>query len=97
MMPKFDEYQFWVYILSNRSHVLYIGFTNSLRRRIFEHRQLKPGTFTARYKNSPGVLRKVSIRQQRDRQGKGTEALDKSPEDRFDRGSQSDLGGIDAG
>jgi putative endonuclease len=49
-MPKFDEYQFWVYILSNRSHVLYIGLTNSLRRRIFEHRQLKPGTFTARYK-----------------------------------------------
>jgi putative endonuclease len=49
-MPKFDEYQFWVYILSNRSHVLYIGLTNSLRRRIFEHRELKPGTFTARYK-----------------------------------------------
>jgi putative endonuclease len=50
MMPKFDDYQFWVYILSNRSHVLYIGLTNSLRRRIFEHRKLKPGTFTARYK-----------------------------------------------
>jgi putative endonuclease len=49
-MPKFDEYQFWVYILSNRSHVLYIGLTNSFRRRIFEHRELKAGTFTARYK-----------------------------------------------
>ncbi|HXE09774.1 MAG TPA: GIY-YIG nuclease family protein [Acidobacteriaceae bacterium] len=49
-MPKFDEYQFWVYILSNRSHVLYIGLTNGLRKRVREHRQLKPGTFTARYK-----------------------------------------------
>jgi len=49
-MPKFDEYQFWVYILFNRSHVLYIGLTNSLRRRIFEHRKLRPGTFNTRYR-----------------------------------------------
>ena len=49
-MKSQDDYQFWVYILSNRSHVLYIGMTNSLRRRVFEHRKLKPGAFTARYK-----------------------------------------------
>ena len=47
---RYDEYQFWVYILSNRSHVLYIGMTNSLRKRIMEHRQQTTGTFTARYK-----------------------------------------------
>ena len=44
-----DEYQFWVYILSNRSHVLYIGMTNNLRRRILDHRKRPPGTFTSRY------------------------------------------------
>jgi putative endonuclease len=44
------EYQFWVYILSNRSHILYIGVTNGLRKRITQHRRLNPGTFTARYK-----------------------------------------------
>jgi putative endonuclease len=44
------EYQFWVYILSNRSHILYIGVTNSLRRRILEHRKQTPDTFTTRYK-----------------------------------------------
>ncbi|WP_263374352.1 GIY-YIG nuclease family protein [Granulicella aggregans] len=45
-----DEYQFWVYILSNRSHILYIGMTNSLQKRVTEHRQQTPGSFTARYK-----------------------------------------------
>jgi len=44
------EYQFWVYILSNRSHILYIGVTNGIRKRVFEHRKQTPGTFTARYK-----------------------------------------------
>ncbi len=44
------EYQFWVYILSNRSHTLYIGVTNNLRNRVLQHRQQKPGTHTARYK-----------------------------------------------
>jgi putative endonuclease len=44
------EYQFWVYILSNRSHILYIGVTNSLRKRVSEHRKQTPDSFTARYK-----------------------------------------------
>jgi len=48
-MPK-HEYQFWVYILSNRSHILYIGVTNNLAGRVADHRKLKPGSFTARYK-----------------------------------------------
>lgn len=49
-MRKHDDYYFWVYILSNRSHTLYIGVTNGIRKRITEHRKLTPGTFTARYK-----------------------------------------------
>jgi putative endonuclease len=48
-MPE-REYQFWVYILSNRSHILYIGVTNNLRRRVLEHRKQTSGTFVARYK-----------------------------------------------
>ena len=48
-MPQ-HEYQFWVYILSNRSHVLYIGVTNNLRGRVHQHRKQSPGSFTARYK-----------------------------------------------
>ena len=45
-----EDYQFWVYILSNRSHVLYIGTTNGLRKRVMQHREQKAGSFTARYK-----------------------------------------------
>ncbi len=44
------EYRFWVYILSNRSHTLYIGITNNLRARIAQHRRQTPGTHTAKYK-----------------------------------------------
>ncbi|HEY5381324.1 MAG TPA: GIY-YIG nuclease family protein [Acidobacteriaceae bacterium] len=48
-MPR-REYHFWVYILSSRSHILYIGVTNSLRKRISEHSKQTSGSFTARYK-----------------------------------------------
>ncbi|HEX4651350.1 MAG TPA: GIY-YIG nuclease family protein [Granulicella sp.] len=48
-MPK-REYTFWVYILSNRSHVLYIGVTNNLGKRVTQHRKPTPGSFTTRYK-----------------------------------------------
>jgi len=41
--------RFWVYIMSSRSGTLYTGMTNSLDRRVFEHKQhLIPG-FTAKY------------------------------------------------
>jgi putative endonuclease len=49
-MKTRDDYEFFIYILSNRSHILYTGLTNSLTRRIKQHRESKPGTFTARYK-----------------------------------------------
>ncbi|HEX7831879.1 MAG TPA: GIY-YIG nuclease family protein [Thermoanaerobaculia bacterium] len=39
-----------VYILSNRSHTLYIGSTNDLLRRLREHKAKRdPAAFTARY------------------------------------------------
>ena len=48
-MPK-REHHYWVYILSNRSHTLYIGLTNNLRARVTQHREQTPGTHTAKYK-----------------------------------------------
>lgn len=42
--------QYYVYILSNNSHVLYVGSTNDLVRRLEQHRlKISPDTFTARY------------------------------------------------
>ena len=41
---------YYVYILSNNSQVLYIGVTNNLEGRLFEHiRDRLPASFAARY------------------------------------------------
>jgi len=44
------EKRFWVYILaSRRNGTLYVGVTNNLSRRSFEHRQKTEPSFTKRY------------------------------------------------
>ena len=44
------EYDFWIYIVTNRNHtVLYIGLTNSLSRRIWKHREGTGANFPAAY------------------------------------------------
>jgi putative endonuclease len=48
-VPKHDDYEFYVYILSSRSRTLYIGVTRHLRIRVLQHREKRPGSFTARY------------------------------------------------
>jgi len=40
---------FYVYIMSNRSKTLYVGVTNNLERRVFEHKD-GASTFTGRYR-----------------------------------------------
>ncbi len=42
--------QYYVYILTNKNHtVLYVGITNDLVRRLYEHQEKITGGFTARY------------------------------------------------
>jgi putative endonuclease len=44
------ERTYSVYIVSSLSRTLYTGVTNDLERRVFEHKQGSPGSFTARYR-----------------------------------------------
>jgi putative endonuclease len=41
--------QFYVYILTNASKTLYVGVTNNLQRRLFEHRSGTGSSFCIRY------------------------------------------------
>ena len=41
---------YFVYIMTSPSRTLYTGVTNNLERRVFEHKEKKPGSFTTRYK-----------------------------------------------
>jgi putative endonuclease len=47
---RFDDHEYFVYILASRSRTLYIGVTNNLFLRIAQHRKNKSSSFTSRYK-----------------------------------------------
>ena len=43
--------KYFIYILASKKHgTVYTGITNDLKRRIAEHRDIKPSSFTGRYK-----------------------------------------------
>ena len=47
---------YWVYFLANKPHgTLYIGVTNSLERRLWQHRYVESASFVRRY----GIFRLV--------------------------------------
>ena len=40
---------YYVYVMSNRTHVLYIGVTNDINRRVAEHQEGRIAGFTHKY------------------------------------------------
>lgn len=50
-MPMRDSHEsFWVYIMASSTGTLYIGMTNSIERRVFEHKQCVGDGFAAKYR-----------------------------------------------
>jgi putative endonuclease len=48
---------YYVYIMTKQANiVLYTGMTNDLRRRVFEHKEVKGSGFTAKYKTKKLVF-----------------------------------------
>jgi putative endonuclease len=44
------EHRYWVYIVSSNSGTLYIGVTDSLTRRVLEHKSAEVEGFTSKYR-----------------------------------------------
>ena len=44
-----ENRQYYVYLLSNRTHRLYVGMTNNLAGRVWQHKNHIVAGFTARY------------------------------------------------
>jgi GIY-YIG catalytic domain-containing protein len=77
---------FFVYILaSRRNGTLYVGVTNDLARRAWEHKQ------KILWRRSAGVLRGAPIDPAGGGSGTRVEAMAASVEDRIDRETQSGL------
>jgi len=57
----FKQKQYYIYILTNKINtVLYIGVTNNLARRIYEHKEkLNPDSFTSKYNVSKLVYYEI--------------------------------------
>ena len=45
-----DSKTYYVYIMANQSRTLYVGITNNIRRRVWQHREKLVEGFTHRYK-----------------------------------------------
>ena len=52
--------QYYVYIMTNQSRTLYVGVTNNLERRVYEHKNHLVEGFTSRYKMDDLVYYEVT-------------------------------------
>ncbi len=89
-MPR--DYNFWIYIMTNRNHsVLYIGVTNRLSRRTWQHREGESGGFAADYRCKTDLLRVVSRYSRRNCPREPVEEMVPRKESHTDQQDESNL------
>ena len=49
-MVLLKDHNYWVYMMSSRTRVLYCGVTNSVQRRVLEHKTGRVKGFTSKYR-----------------------------------------------
>ena len=59
--PTVPDRNYFVYIMSSRSRVLYIGVTNSVTTRASQHRARKQGGFTAQHRCTDLVFYEIYV------------------------------------
>ena len=80
---------YWVYILASRTRALYVGVTNNLQRRLWEHRTGDGSAHAFRYREVKLVWCKVFGRQRRDREREADQELAPRKEDSPHRAEES--------
>lgn len=78
------DYNFYVYILTNwNNKVMYVGMTNNLKRRMYEHKNKLVEGFTKKYNVDKLILRTRNRRSRRDCQRKRNQKVAAGKEKQF--------------
>ena len=89
--PYGERRFYYTYILSNTSMRFYIGMTNNLVRRFWEHQNKMGGVFTSRYHFDRVVYFADHRRVRCDRAGEATEGLASGTQDRAGEAHESQV------
>jgi len=95
--PAVMDARFYVYIMASKSRVLYIGITNNLRRRIWEHKNDLRSGFTATTGFTASCTSKNSSTFEMPLPARSASKLAAKEEDCTHRNGQSNVGGFGCG
>jgi predicted GIY-YIG superfamily endonuclease len=96
-MYSCDHRYYYVYILTNRSQTLYVGVTNNLSRRVWEHKRGEGSEFCKRYKIDRLVYYESFDDVQGDQSGEADQGVASDQEDSTDRFTESYMARLECG
>ena len=63
-MPATQDPQYYVYLLTNRTRTLYVGVTNDLERRVYQHRSKLVPPLYEQVQRHPAHLLRADLRRE---------------------------------